>query len=47
MSMVSRYAHHRPERVSDETAKMLAARAAQPKSPHVTPRPMRRVLRNA
>lgn len=47
LSMVSRYAHHRPERVADATAKMLAARDAQPKSPHATPRPITRVPRNA
>ena len=38
LAMVQRYAHFRPERAVDATARMLAAR---PKSPQLSPRPVR------
>ena len=47
LSMVGRYAHHRPERVADATAKMLAARDTQPESPQAAPRPITALPRNA
>ena len=47
LGVLGRYSHSRPERALDATAKMLAAREAQPKSPHASPRPITAVPRNA
>lgn len=45
LAMVTRYAHHRPERAVEATTRMLAARGAHP--PQSSPRPLTAVSRTS